>query len=56
MSERGHSYLAAQSAVVHGYLARRDDEADVVVPAMSGAFFAVLALWVAFFLFVNHQT
>lgn len=34
------------SVVVHGYLARRDDEADVVVPAMSGAFFAVLALWV----------
>lgn len=44
------------SVVFHGYLMRRDDDADAVVPAMSGAFLAVLALWVAFFLFVNPQT
>jgi hypothetical protein len=31
------------SVAFHGYLARCDDEADVVVPVMCGAFFAVLA-------------
>lgn len=44
------------SVVFHGYLASRDDEADAVVPAMSGAFLAVLGLWVAFLFFVNRQT
>lgn len=43
------------SVAFHDYFATRDDEADAVVPAMSGAFLAVLAMWGAFFLLVNSQ-
>jgi hypothetical protein len=44
------------SAAFYDYLATPDEDGDAVVPAMSAAFLTLVALWAAYFLFINPYT
>jgi hypothetical protein len=43
------------AAIIYDHLASRDDDADAVVPAMSSAFFVVIALWGAYLALVQPR-